>query len=127
MFRSGLKWMFLILGTMIGAGYASGQELWQFFGEQSGLAIILFTLIFIVCSLIIMKISFEKKSKHFVPVLQELIGEKLAKVYDGITILYLFTTTIVMLSGGGATLELFNMPFWWGIIVFGILLVSVFL
>ena len=40
--------MFLILGTTIGAGYASGRELWQFFGFESGLAIAIFTVIFII-------------------------------------------------------------------------------
>ncbi|MFT4417306.1 hypothetical protein ACLM5H_26115 [Fredinandcohnia humi] len=127
MLRAGIKWMFLILGTAIGAGYASGREIWQFFGEQSGLAIILFTFIFIICCFTIMKISYEKKAEHFVPVLQELIGPKLAYLYDGITILYLFSTTIVMLAGGGATLELFNIPFWWGILLFSLFLVLVFL
>ncbi|MCH1626776.1 YkvI family membrane protein [Ferdinandcohnia quinoae] len=127
MIKAGLKWMFLILGTTIGAGYASGRELWQFFGEESELAILLFTLIFIICCLIIMKISHEQRSENFVPVLRKLIGRKLTYAYDGITILYLFTTTIVMLAGGGATLELFNIPFWWGVLLFSILLVIVFL
>ena len=42
MFQAGFRWMFLILGTAIGAGYASGREIWQFYGEQSALAIIFF-------------------------------------------------------------------------------------
>ncbi len=31
MWGNGLKWMFLIVGTIMGAGYASGRELWEFF------------------------------------------------------------------------------------------------
>ncbi|THE10807.1 hypothetical protein E1I69_17275 [Bacillus timonensis] len=127
MYQAGIRWMFLILGTAIGAGYASGREIWQFYGEQSGLAILFFTIIFIICCYIIMKISYEKKAEHFVPVLKELVGEKASHVYDVITILYLFSTTVVMLAGGGATLELFNIPFWWGILIFGFFLVLVFL
>lgn len=46
MIFAGLKWMFLIIGTTIGAGYASGAELWQFFGHESSLAIVLFSLFF---------------------------------------------------------------------------------
>ena len=57
MWKSGLKWMFLIMGTTIGAGYASGRELWQFFGDQSGLAILIFTFMFSLCVYVIMKIS----------------------------------------------------------------------
>lgn len=46
MWLSGLKWMFLIIGTMIGAGYASGRELWEFFGNESTFAILLFAVLF---------------------------------------------------------------------------------
>lgn len=63
MIRAGLKWMFLIIGTTIGAGYASGRELWQFFGHESGLAILLFIVFFSICCMVIMDIS-HKKSQH---------------------------------------------------------------
>ncbi|WP_078432196.1 YkvI family membrane protein [Metabacillus halosaccharovorans] len=124
--RSGIKWMFLILGTIIGAGYASGRELWEFFGFESGLAIVIFTVIFIIAVYVIMKISYEEKSSHFFPILERLIGKKLSYVYDVLIVLYLFTTTIVMIAGGGATLEAFSIPYWIGIAVFAILLVLLF-
>jgi uncharacterized membrane protein YkvI len=124
--KSGLKWMFLILGTIIGAGYASGRELWQFFGFESGLAIAIFTVIFIIAVYVIMKISYEEKSNHFFPVLERLIGKKLSYVYDVLIILYLFSTTVVMLAGGGATLEAFSVPYWGGIIIISVLVVLLF-
>ncbi|MGM0877084.1 MAG: YkvI family membrane protein [Bacillota bacterium] len=119
--------MFLILGTIIGAGYASGRELWQFFGFESGLAICIFTIIFVIAVYVIMKISYEEKSNHFFPVLERLIGRKLSYVYDVLIVLYLFTTTIVMIAGGGATLEAFSVPYWGGILFFSVLLVLLFL
>jgi uncharacterized membrane protein YkvI len=125
--KSGIKWMFLILGTMIGAGYASGRELWEFFGFESGLAIGIFTVIFSISVYVIMKISYEEKSNHFFPVLERLIGRKLSYVYDVLIILYLFSTTIVMIAGGGATLEAFSVPYWVGILFFSVLLVLLFL
>ncbi len=124
--KSGIKWMFLILGTMIGAGYASGRELWEFFGFESGLAIIIFTVIFIISVYVIMKISFEEKSTHFFPIIERLVGRKLSYVYDILIILYLFTTTIVMIAGGGATFEAFAVPYWIGITVFAVLLILLF-
>jgi uncharacterized membrane protein YkvI len=127
MWRSGFKWMFLIMGTIIGAGYASGRELWEFFGDQSGLAIILFTLVFSISCYIIMKISYEKKSEHFSPVLRMIIGKRLSYFYEVLIIIYLFSTTIVMLAGGGATLEMFHIPYFGGIILFSILLVLLFI
>ncbi|MCM3164405.1 GerAB/ArcD/ProY family transporter [Metabacillus litoralis] len=124
--NSGFKWMFLILGTIIGAGYASGRELWQFFGFESGLAIVIFTVIFIIAVYVIMKISYEVQSDHFFPILERLVGKKLSYVYDFLIVLYLFTTTIVMIAGGGATLEAFSIPYWAGITLFAVLLVLLF-
>ncbi|PGT82506.1 MULTISPECIES: YkvI family membrane protein [Bacillaceae] len=124
--NSGFKWMFLILGTIIGAGYASGRELWQFFGFESGLAIVIFTVIFIIAVYVIMKISYEAQSDHFFPILERLVGKKLSYVYDFLIVLYLFTTTIVMIAGGGATLEAFSIPYWAGITLFSVLLVLLF-
>jgi uncharacterized membrane protein YkvI len=118
--------MFLILGAMIGAGYASGRELWQFFGEESGLAILIFTVLFIICCYVIMTISFEEKTEHFLPVLNKLVGKKLSRFYDVIIIFYLFTTTVVMLAGGGATSEMFYLPYRLGIGIIAVMLVLVF-
>lgn len=127
MIKSGLKWMSLIIGTTIGAGYASGRELWQFFGEESGLAIFLFGFIFSICCFVIMKISFEKKTVHFHPVLQALVGKRLSYFYDIVIIVYLFTTTVVMLAGGGATLQAFHFPYQLGIGLFCLSLVLLFI
>ncbi|OIJ17007.1 hypothetical protein BKP37_00130 [Anaerobacillus alkalilacustris] len=126
MIKAGLKWMFLIIGTMIGAGYASGRELWEFFGNESGVAIILFTILFSICCAVIMSICYSQKTIHYIPVLQLLMGKKLTSLYDYMIILYLFSTTVIMLAGGGATLEVLNFPYWVGIIIIAGLLVLLF-
>ncbi|MDE5414150.1 MAG: hypothetical protein LPK26_13255 [Bacillaceae bacterium] len=123
MVTNGLKWLFLIIGTMIGAGYASGRELWEFFGSESGLAIILFAILFIVSCTVILKISYKSQSSHYIPVLQTLMGKQFTKVYDVMIVLYLFSTTVIMLAGGGATLEVIHLPYWFGIgIICGLLI-----
>ncbi|MYL34444.1 hypothetical protein GLW08_13000 [Pontibacillus yanchengensis] len=126
MIRAGFKWMFLIIGTMIGAGYASGRELWQFFGHESGLAILLFAILFTVSCNVILSISFEQQSKHYLPVLRTIVGQKLTLLYDGMIILYLFTTTVIMLAGSGATWQAFHFSYWVGILAIAIPLVLVF-
>src|SRR5690625_1803839 len=93
MLKAGLKWMFLIIGTTIGAGYASGREIWQFFGHESGLAILLFAVFFTISCYVIMNISFEQKSTHYYPVLHDIIGKRLSRLYDLLIFLYLCTTT----------------------------------
>ncbi|WP_174615209.1 YkvI family membrane protein [Virgibacillus ihumii] len=127
MWNAGLKWMFLIIGTTIGAGYASGRELWQFFGHESGLAIILFMIFFSICCLVIMKISYEKKSTDYLPVLKIIVGSKLTQVYDVMIFLYLFTTTVVMIAGSGATGQAFRFSYWWGVFFIVIALIVLFM
>ncbi|WP_217588440.1 YkvI family membrane protein [Lentibacillus saliphilus] len=115
MMRGGLSWMFLIIGTTIGAGYASGQELWQFFGHESGLAILMFAVFFSMCCVVIMKISYRLKSTQYLPVLRIVVGERMTRIYDVMIFIYLFTTTVVMIAGSGATAQAFNYSYWWGI------------
>ncbi|MFA1819644.1 hypothetical protein ACDX78_05515 [Virgibacillus oceani] len=127
MLRAGMKWMFLIIGTTIGAGYASGRELWQFFGHESGLAILIFTLFFSVSCAVILYVSYQKKSSHYLPVLQEIVGLKLTKFYDVMIFLYLFTTTVVMIAGSGATGQAFNFSYWLGIVIIVLALIFLFI
>ncbi|HET7627705.1 MAG TPA: hypothetical protein VFK44_04870 [Bacillales bacterium] len=127
MFRSGIKWLFLIMGTTIGAGYASGREIWQFFGPDSLLAIPLFALLFSICVFVIMTISYEQKSVHYIPILRILLGKKLTSMYDAMIVVYLFSTTVIMLAGGGASLEMLNVPYWIGILIISMLVVGLFL
>ncbi|ADU32545.1 YkvI family membrane protein [Evansella cellulosilytica] len=127
MWLSGFKWMFLIIGTIIGAGYASGRELWEFFGTESTFAIVLFSILFFICTYVIMKISYEKESEHYIPVLTELMGKRITRIYDGMIILYLFSTTMIMIAGGGATLQAVNIPYWYGVFIICSLLVLLFI
>src|SRR5690625_1353670 len=124
MIRGSLNWTFLIVGTVIGAGYASGRELWQFFGSESGLAILLFTFIFSLSCYSIMMISYKKQSKHYATILPEIVGLKLKGFYDVFILFYLLATTIVMVAGSGAVGEIFNLSQWWGILL---LLISILL
>src|SRR5690625_2321313 len=127
MVRASFKWMFLIIGTTIGAGYASGRELWQFFGHESGLAIFLFVILFATSCYVIMSVSYKQQSKHYFPVLHDIIGGKLLRVYDILIFLYLFTTTVVMIAGSGATGQAFEISYWWGIIFIVFALVFLFM
>jgi uncharacterized membrane protein YkvI len=126
MFRAGMRNMLLITGAVMGAGYASGREIWQFFGMESGLAIILFTVIFTICTTTILLISYELKTTNYVPILHQLTGKRIAKIYDYLILVYLFCVTVVMIAGSGATLQSFQIPFWWGIIFICIGLLIIF-
>ncbi|PKR77426.1 hypothetical protein CEY16_11905 [Halalkalibacillus sediminis] len=120
--KNGLRWIGLIIATMIGAGYASGREIWQFFGYESGLAILIFAVLFGVSCYVILSVSFQLKSEHYLPVLQSLIGKRLARFYDWLILTYLFTTLFVMISGSGATFTIFNFSYLTGIMIIFILI-----
>lgn len=121
----GFKWIGLIVATMIGAGYASGREIWEFFGHESGLGILLFTIMFIISCVVVLTISYELKSEHYLPVLQTLVGKRFAHFYDWGILLYLFTMLFVMISGSGATLHILEFPYFIGVVLMIVLLVVV--
>ncbi|GEN44657.1 YkvI family membrane protein [Alkalibacillus haloalkaliphilus] len=113
----GFRWIGLIIATMVGAGYASGREIWEFFGHESSLAILVFTILFIISCHVVLTISYELKTKHYMPLLKLFLGEKAAKIYDWCILLYLFTTLFVMISGSGAAVSMFNLPFYAGVLL----------
>src|SRR5699024_5597816 len=87
---------------------------------------ILFALLFGICCHVIMTISKEYQTAHYLPVLQILMGKKLGSVYDGFIILYLFSTTMIMIAGGGTTLAMLKVPYWIGIFTISGLVVFLF-
>ncbi|GAE93851.1 hypothetical protein JCM21714_2961 [Gracilibacillus boraciitolerans JCM 21714] len=127
MWKSGMKWMFLIIGTMVGAGYASGRELWQFFGHESGLAIILFTILFICAVAITMKVSYANQTKNYYNLLEILLGTKIARFYDVLIFFYLMSTTVIMIAGSGATFEAFFLSKWIGIFFIILFIILIFM
>lgn len=126
MWRAGLKWLFLIIGTTIGAGYASGRELWQFFGHESVLAIFIFIVLFMISCHVILTVCYKLRTVHYLPVLETLLGKRMSMLYDVMIILYLFTTTAVMYAGSGAALEAFRIPYFYGIFISAFLVIILF-
>ncbi|MGP4038983.1 YkvI family membrane protein [Gracilibacillus sp. D59] len=127
MWKSGMKWMFLIIGTMVGAGYASGRELWQFFGHESGLAIILFTLLFICSVAITMKVSYQNQTSNYYALLEIILGKRIARFYDILIFFYLMSTTVIMIAGSGATFEAFQLSKWIGILFIVAFIIIIFI
>src|SRR5690625_6183873 len=62
-----------------------------------------------------MNINYHKKTSEYTSVLEIIVGRKLTRCYDVMILFYLYTTTVVMISGSGATGQAFNFSYWWGI------------
>lgn len=108
-----------IVGTTIGAGFASGREIWEFFssyGIQSRHGIMTAMIIFGISSIFIVWISYKYQTENYYEVLVILMGKPLAKVFDGFIFLYLFSGTMVMFAGSGATFKQWNLSYFTGII-----------
>lgn len=100
-----LKISFIYIGTIIGAGFASGREILDFFGVYGlkgflgiGISGILFSLI---GSFLLLKVH-KNNIKNYRELINNLFGEKIGFIVDTIITFSLFTGFCVMLSGSGA-------------------------
>lgn len=118
------------IGTVVGAGFASGQEILQFFGffGFSGIpALALTTLLFIFFGLIILELSQRLKAKSHLEIIRHAAGPRIGSVVDGIITFFLFGALAAMIAGSGAIfLEQFNLPqIWGGITMMSITIITV--
>ncbi len=110
------------MGAVIGAGFASGQEIMQFIimhGYHNGIKeIILITFLFSYLGTLILYLSKKLKTDNYFVLINYLVGKKIARLIDIISILMLAGGLSVMLSGSGAVFsEHLNMAAWLGILV----------
>lgn len=101
------------IGALIGAGFASGQELFQFFARFSchGLfGVVLAGLLFAALGGYVISYKYAKRISSYDQMLIGLLGKKLGRIIDLLITFMLFAGLVVMLAGCRATLaEQFKM------------------
>ncbi|MFD1427145.1 putative membrane protein YkvI [Kroppenstedtia sanguinis] len=125
-----LKISMTIIGTTIGAGFASGREIWEFFGsygKESSPSIVLSTLLLFAASVIILQISWKEKTQHYSEVLVHVLGIRLARLFDYLVMISLVTSTLVMVAGSGATFQQWSGSFTMGIWVMAVAVIGILL
>lgn len=93
------------VGTVVGAGFASGQEILRFFTVHGAIglfAILINTFLFIWIGGKVMRISREQGCYSYQELNTHLFGKRLSWIVNGLTLIVLFGTTGVMLSGTGS-------------------------
>lgn len=93
------------LGAVVGAGFASGQEIVQFFVSYGGLGFkgcLLAMVMFAGCGALLMYTAHVHKISSYQDMLQELMGEKYSKIIDLLMAVFLFLGLSMMLSASGA-------------------------
>lgn len=93
------------VGTMIGAGFASGQELMQFFvrfGIKGVWGALITGLLFSILGGMIIHLTGYYGFRTYKDLLDLTLGPKIATLVDGLIIIFMFLSLSVMLSGSGA-------------------------
>jgi uncharacterized membrane protein YkvI len=134
--KRGIKLAFQIaavfIGTIVGAGLASGQEIRQFFteyGYKGFIGILICAIIYIIIGYIISDISLKYNLKSYNELINLVLKPKiLAKFTDGMTSVFLVSGAAIILAGSGALIhQYFHISKWVGITVMAVISLLVLL
>ncbi|MFT5873988.1 MAG: putative membrane protein YkvI [Clostridium sp.] len=115
----------VFIGTIVGAGLASGQEITQFFstyGYMSFFGILICGLIYIVLSSIIISISVKHKLSSYTELITLVSPGFFGVITDIFTSFFLISGAAIILAGSGALLhQYFGVSKWIGILLMSII------
>lgn len=104
-----LKAVFVIIGTLIGAGFASGQEIYLFFyqyGMNGILGIVISSLLLGFVTYKVLRISQENGVTNYKSFLERFIKkEKNLEIFNTIMNIFILITFYIMIAGFGAYFE----------------------
>ncbi|MBU8710952.1 hypothetical protein [Brevibacillus parabrevis] len=96
------------IGTVVGAGFASGQEILAFFtsyGHAGTVGILLATSLFVWLGYKMMLLAHQLRTPSYESFNQKLFGPMIGRTMNVLVFLTLFGVTTVMLAGAGSVLE----------------------
>ena len=109
MMKKVFKAVFVIIGTLIGAGFASGQEIYLFFyqyGMNGVLGIIISSLLIGIVIYKVLHICEDRKITNYRSFLKVFIkNEKQLEVFNTIINIFILITFYIMIAGFGAYFE----------------------
>jgi uncharacterized membrane protein YkvI len=130
-FKNIFKVASVYAGTILGAGFASGQEIKQFFviyGYQSIYGIILSGILFALIGTVVLNKIYCYRIHSYHQYITPLIGQKLERMVEWVVCLFMLSSYCVMVAGSGA---IFHEEFSWrvemGILAMSMLCLIVFL
>ncbi len=114
------------MGIIIGAGFASGQEILQYFssfGMKGTIGAILSILLFGYLGMVLTKLGSRLQTDSHKEVIYKISGRYLGVFIDSILIFILFGIGVVMISGSGSIFtQQFGLPRYVGIILMTVLI-----
>lgn len=96
------------IGTVIGAGFASGQEIMQFFTQYGTIGLLLAALtgfMFYLCGYAVFYLAKHYKTYDYNSFIIKTCGPRISLVYDCIISMFLFFGASIMFAGSGAIFE----------------------
>lgn len=109
------------IGTIVGAGFATGQEILTFFtkfGRFGTVAIAIAALLFIWIGTKTMLLAHERQSVSYEDLNRHLFGDRIGSLFSLLMLVVLFCTTSVMLAGAGSLFyEQFGFPYQAGLLI----------
>lgn len=115
------------IGIIVGAGFASGQEILQYFtsfGHLGTLAAVLSTALFAYFGMILTRLGSRMQTVSHKDVIYRISGRWLGLIVDAVIIFTLFGVGVVMIAGAGSVLnQQFNLPSYVGSVLLVILVI----
>lgn len=106
------------VGVIVGAGFASGQEILQFFAGFGAIGLagcLVAALAFVFLSMAFSTMGQRLQAGSHKEVVQALLGRHVGMVFDVLITFFLFAITVVMLAGAGSLLhQWLGLPEVWG-------------
>jgi uncharacterized membrane protein YkvI len=121
----------VFIGTVVGAGFASGQEIMQFFtcfGRVGMLTLILSGGLFYIIAAAVVKAAIRYNTYNYKDLIYRMAGKKVGFVFDILVTTFLLIGTSIMFAGSGALFqESLGLPRAWGIALMAALTLVVIL
>lgn len=119
----------LYTGAVIGAGFASGQEILQFFiiFKEKGLwGVLLASILFTCLGGLVMFLAVSIKSNNYTDVYRLVLGKIPGRIMDVLSLIMLPGGLVVMLAGGSAVFsEHLGLPGWLGTLLIACITIAV--
>jgi len=112
------------VGTVLGAGFASGQEMMSFFaihGYKGMFGLVLTGMLFSMIGYMVLKIIFTRKCNSYTEFMKLIMGNTGRRFFEVIVVLFMFCCLCAMLAGCGALFQQrFNIPYYYGVVFMAI-------
>jgi len=128
-FKEVLRISGAFVGVVVGAGFASGQEIMQFFTSFGTIGLVgtlISSALFIFLAMALSTLGQQQASLSHKRVIHAICGKYLGIFVDVMITFFMFAIAVVMLAGGGALLQqLAGVPQLWGSVAVTVLTIAI--